>query len=163
MSAGSLVSVCVALAVVLGLMGIALRFLRRYATGGGTTGGAVRMEVVQRLSLGQRQGIAVVRIGTRVLAVSMGDGGIQPVAELDESDLAAPDAVARGIAPAVAGVASGVATGVAGRLRKIAYRSAPEAKPTAERISYIAPIEDFQEVLSLAMGGTHHVAVSARA
>jgi flagellar biosynthetic protein FliP len=52
-------------------------------------GGRLRMEVVQRLALGPRQGLAVVRIGDRLLAVSLGDGGVRPVLELGDAELAA--------------------------------------------------------------------------
>ena len=145
MSAGSLASVLVTLAVVLGIMGVALRFLRRYAAGSVTGGGRIRMEVVQRLALGQRQGIAVVRIGTRVLAVSMGEGGVRPVAELDETEIAEPAPVLS-VPPAVSGVMSGFR-----RLALLRQTRAEEAP--RPRISYVAPLEDFQAVLSVALGG----------
>jgi flagellar biosynthetic protein FliP len=44
------------------------------------------MEVVQRVALGPKMGLAVVRIGEKVVAVSIGDGGIQSLFELDEAD-----------------------------------------------------------------------------
>lgn len=150
MSATSFLTVMFALAVVLGAMGVALRFLRRYTMGGSVAGSSVKMEVVQRLTLGQRQGLAVVRIGSRVIAVSMGDGGVHAVAELDESDLAVPAAGAE-----TAAAAKGIADG----LRKLALlRGDAPAKVTAApapaRIDYVAPMEDFEAVLSMAMGGS---------
>lgn len=149
MSASSVITIFGTLAVVLALMGITLRVLRRYAVGAGAGSGAVRMEVVQRLTLGQRQGLAVVRIGTRVLAVSMGDGGVHPVAELDESDLVAPVAAEP---TAARGVAAGPVAGLVGTaLRTLSGRQAPTPPPA--RISYVAPMEDFQAVLSIALGG----------
>jgi hypothetical protein len=89
------------------------------------------MEVVQRLALGQRQGIAVVRIGTRTLAVSMGDGGVRYLAELQVGELTEP-------VP-----------------EQQAMKHAPAQITTASphRISYVAPLEDFQAVLSMAMNG----------
>src|SRR5687768_17125525 len=51
------------------------------------------MEVVQRLALGPKQGIAVVRVGERLLAVSLGEGGVRPLLELGDAEramLAAP-------------------------------------------------------------------------
>ena len=148
MNATSFLTVMFALAVVLGAMGIALKFLRRYTMAGSIAGSAVKMEVVQRLTLGQRQGLAVVRIGGRVFAVSMGDGGVHPVAELDESDLAQPTE---------ASPMSAAPKKIADGLRKLALlrtdNDAADASAPA-RIDYVAPMEDFQAVLSMAMGGS---------
>jgi flagellar biosynthesis protein FliP len=71
------------LGLVIGLMYVALYVLRRY-TGGGVVSGSVPLQVVQRIGLGPRQGIALVRIGERVIAVSVGDGGVRPLMEVDE-------------------------------------------------------------------------------
>ncbi len=62
MTFGSIMGVLLTLGFVLGLLGIALKLLRRFAptSSGGTT---LRMEVVQRLALGPKQGIAVIRVG----------------------------------------------------------------------------------------------------
>jgi flagellar biosynthesis protein FliP len=76
-----------AFGVVFLLLGLALRVLKRI--NGGTGFGsrsALRLEVVQRVSLGPKQGIAVVRIGERLMAVSMGDGGVHRLAELGEME-----------------------------------------------------------------------------
>ncbi len=148
MSATSFLTVMAMLAVVLGAMGVALRVLRRYAVGGASTNGSVKMEIVQRLTLGQRQGVAVVRVGQRVLLVSVGDGGVHPITELDENDLAgATDK------PGVTAIPAGITNG----LRKLALikggaKAEAEAVETT-RISYVAPMEDFEAVLSMAMGG----------
>jgi len=83
-----------ALAFVLLLMGFTLRLLRRYATGVSTGRGRLPMEVVQRLALGPKQGIAVVRIGTRLVAVSLGEGGVRPLLELDGEEAAAAEPAA---------------------------------------------------------------------
>lgn len=151
MSATSFLTVMFALAVVLGAMGVALRLLRRYTMAGSIAGSAVKMEVVQRLTLGQRQGLAVVRVGSRVFAVSMGDGGVHPVAELDESDLAASvQASSLGAAPRT--IAAGLRRLVL--LRSDARDARDAATSTPARIDYVAPMEDFQAVLSMAMGGS---------
>jgi len=76
-----------AFGLVFALLGLALRVLQRYGPGAASGGGRVRMELVQRLSLGPKQGIAVVRIGERVLAVSTGEGGVRPLTELDAAAL----------------------------------------------------------------------------
>jgi flagellar biosynthetic protein FliP len=70
---------------VLALLGATLKILQRYAPGAARIGGkkGLRMEVVQRLAIGPKQGIAVVRVGERLLAVSMGEGGVRLIQELD--------------------------------------------------------------------------------
>lgn len=159
MSAPSFLMVMAMLAVVLGVMGIALRVLRRYAMAGASRKAGVKMEIIQRLTLGQRQGIAVVRIGSRILAVSMGDGGVHQVADLTETDIASTmeEASAASSAPMHA---------IADGIRKLALIRSSEAtehadkpavargaKKDSKRVSYVAPIEDFQAVLSMAMAG----------
>jgi flagellar biosynthesis protein FliP len=83
---GSVVGVLLTLGFVLALLGVSLKLLRRFAPTS-TTGARLRMEVVQRLALGPKQGIAVIRVGDRHVAVSVGDGGIRRLFELDEADL----------------------------------------------------------------------------
>jgi flagellar biosynthetic protein FliP len=78
--------ITLALAFVLLVMGFAMRFLRRFASGTMGSRGRIRMEVVQRVSLGPKQGIALVRVGEQVIAVSMGDGGVRPILELTGED-----------------------------------------------------------------------------
>jgi flagellar biosynthesis protein FliP len=85
-TAVSLFCVIATLALVLGLLGVTLRLLRRITTLGASGRTRLPMEVVQRLALGPRQGIAVVRIGSSVVAVSVGEGGIRPLVELKEED-----------------------------------------------------------------------------
>jgi flagellar biogenesis protein FliO len=146
------------LALVLGAMGIAMRVLRKYAMTNSAAKGTVKMEIVQRLSLGQRQGLAVVRIGTRVLAVSMGDGGVHQVAELSDDDLAAsPDGTKGVTAKARHSLADGFSklSLIRGNSTKQAPANARSARTEVERIPYIAPLEDFQAVLSMALGGAH--------
>lgn len=76
-----------AFGVVFLLMGLAFRFLGRFSRGMGGGRGQFEMEVLQRLALGQKQGIAVVKIGEQLMAVSMGEGGVRHVADLDAADL----------------------------------------------------------------------------
>jgi flagellar biosynthetic protein FliP len=81
--------VALTLALVLSLVAIALRLLRRVmgGTGGGVIGiarnSATPLQVVQRVALGPRQGIAIVRIGDQRVAVSVGEGGVRTLLELD--------------------------------------------------------------------------------
>ena len=96
MTFGAYAGVALALGLVLVLLGVSLKLLQRLAPG--TTRGRVRipMEVVQRLSLGPKQGIAVVRIGERYVAVSLGEGGVRRLYALtdEEAALVAMPAVA---------------------------------------------------------------------
>jgi flagellar biosynthetic protein FliP len=80
--------VLLTLGFVLALLGVALKLLRRFAPTS-TTGTRLRMEVVQRLALGPKQGIAVVRVGERLVAVSVGEGGIHQLFEMKESEVMA--------------------------------------------------------------------------
>jgi len=75
------------LGFVLALLGIALKLLRRFAPTS-SSGTSLRMEVVQRLALGPKQGIAVIRVGERVVAVSVGEGGVNRLFELEAAEVA---------------------------------------------------------------------------
>jgi flagellar biosynthetic protein FliP len=90
----SLVGVALTLALVLGLLAITMRVLRKVSQGSplGRGRGAVPLEVVQRIALGPRQGIAVVRIGEQLVAVSVGEGGVRTIAELDAAEAPQPAA-----------------------------------------------------------------------
>ncbi|MHB1297430.1 MAG: flagellar type III secretion system pore protein FliP [Gemmatimonadaceae bacterium] len=79
-----IVGVVAAFALVMGLLLVALRVLRRFAPGAGAHGtSAIPLSVLRRMPLGPRQGIAVVRVGDRVLAVSVGEGGVRLLTELE--------------------------------------------------------------------------------
>jgi flagellar biosynthetic protein FliP len=109
MSFGALAGVALALGVVLALLALAMRALHRL-TGAQPQGGArLALRVVQRVAVGPRQGLAVVRLGERALLVSLGDGGVRPIAELTPQECAALDS------DCVAPVAS--AADLLGRLR----------------------------------------------
>ena len=90
MTFGSVLGVLLTLGFVLALLGVALKLLRRFAPT--STGGTrLRMEIVQRLALGPKQGIAVVRVGERVVAVSVGEGGVHRLFDFEASEVGAPD------------------------------------------------------------------------
>ena len=78
--------VVAALAFVLGLGAFALWAVKRFASGSIAKKTRVQVEVVQRMSLGPKTGLAVVRVGERVMAISIGEGGVRPLFDLDESD-----------------------------------------------------------------------------
>ncbi|MCU0616827.1 MAG: flagellar type III secretion system pore protein FliP [Gemmatimonadaceae bacterium] len=75
-----------ALAFVLGLIALAVWALRRWGAGGFRSRATLPVEVVQRLPLGPKSGLAVVRVGEKVLVVSHGEGGIHTLCDVDEAD-----------------------------------------------------------------------------
>lgn len=78
--------VIAALAFVLGLGAICLWALKRFGAGALASKTRVPLEVVQRIPLGPKTGLAVVRVGERVMALSVGEGGVRQLFELDEAD-----------------------------------------------------------------------------
>lgn len=78
--------VVAALAFVLGLGAVCLWALKRWGAGPMRARTRVPVEVVQRVPLGPKTGLAVVRVGEKVMALSVGDGGVRPLFELDEAD-----------------------------------------------------------------------------
>lgn len=85
MSFGPVLGLILALGLVLGLFGLAVGVARRFANVGQRRG-RLGMTVIDRTSLGTRQGLAAVRIGQRVVIVSVGDGGVHPVTELSPAE-----------------------------------------------------------------------------
>ncbi|MFN8582715.1 MAG: flagellar type III secretion system pore protein FliP [Gemmatimonadaceae bacterium] len=85
MTLSSLAGVAMTLALVLVLLAITMKVLRRVTTTSSVARGGVPMSIVQRIALGPRQGIAVVKIGDQLLAVSVGEGGVRTLAELESA------------------------------------------------------------------------------
>jgi len=83
----------------LGMLGLGVWALRRFAPGGARPqGGGLPLEVIRRVATGPKQGVALLRVGGRVLVVSLGDDGARLLTELDGGDLEAalePPAAAR--------------------------------------------------------------------
>ena len=75
-----------AFAVTLGLLALTLRLLGRVQMGGSTDRRSVALKVLNRVSIGPRQGVALLQVGERVLVVSMADSGTRLLTELDEAD-----------------------------------------------------------------------------
>jgi flagellar biosynthesis protein FliP len=76
-----------ALGVTLGLLFLALHVLRRLH-GGAAAGRGVPLQVLQRIPTGPRQGVALLRVGDRVLVVSMAERGASLLTELSGETLA---------------------------------------------------------------------------
>lgn len=89
MTAGAFFGASLILALALVLAAVALRALSRYVRAARLDGATPRMEVLGRVGLGPRQGLAVVRVGDRAVVVSVGEGGVRPVMELDAAETAA--------------------------------------------------------------------------
>ncbi len=93
MNLPSVIGVILTLGVVLVLISVTLRLLRGVSQRGSAGSGGMKLEVIQRVAVGPRQGIAVVRVGEQLLAVSVGEGGVRTLAELDDAVEPAVDAV----------------------------------------------------------------------
>ena len=65
------------LAFVLGLVLLVARLAKRFLPGTVHAAGSAAFTVVQRIPLGQRQGIAVVQRGDLLIGVSVGEGGVR--------------------------------------------------------------------------------------
>jgi flagellar biosynthetic protein FliP len=78
--------VIAALAFVLGLGAVCLWALKRWGAGSMRAKSRVPVEVVQRIPLGPKAGLTVVRVGEKVVALSVGEGGVSTLFELDETD-----------------------------------------------------------------------------
>jgi flagellar biosynthetic protein FliP len=153
------IGVAAALAFVLGLGALALWALRRF--GGGALGRRTRLpvEVVQKVPLGPKTHLAVVRVGEKVMAVSMGDGGVRPLFELAPEDrdrvlassmvpvpLASSDAAQAQIAQAQIAQAQNTQATTALRLPE---PSAPAVRPAAAALASAvsAEAESFEAAL----------------
>lgn len=75
-----------ALMFVLGLVAVAVWVAKKFGAVPSQQRSRVAIEVVQRVSIGPKTGLAVVRVGEKVMAVSMGPDGMRPLFELDEAD-----------------------------------------------------------------------------
>ncbi len=86
MSLSATFGVFVALGAVLTLLLVALRVLKRFSPTLGGSKHRLPMEVVQRLPLGPKQSIVVVRVGEKVMTVAVSGEGIQQMGELEGDD-----------------------------------------------------------------------------
>jgi flagellar biosynthetic protein FliP len=135
-----MVSIALTLGFVLVLLGVSLALLRRFM-GGANRLGRLKMEVVQRLALNSKQSIAVVRVADRMVVVSMGDGGIRRLFELEESEVA---------------VAAAPPARVAAATEQTQTASSPIVEALAARRSRM----DFGQVLDSVRGASTAVTVA---
>ncbi len=109
---GGIGSALMVLGVSLALFGGVLWLVKRL-TGTSIVGrGAFPLEVLGRIAVGPRQGVTALRVGRRVVLVSVGEGGVRPLLELPETEWS--DAVEE---------AHGVAAGAAHEFRARLLRS----------------------------------------
>lgn len=83
-----MLGVLAALAITLGLLILALKGLQRLQQGAAGRSGRVALQVLDRAATGPRQGVALVRVGERVLLVGTGDAGVHLLTELEGDDRA---------------------------------------------------------------------------
>ena len=79
------VGVLLALAAILMLVAMMGRAFKRFGLGG-VRSATAPLEVLQRTALGPRQGIALVRSGTKVVLISVGDGGVHRLMQVEDDD-----------------------------------------------------------------------------
>lgn len=90
------------LLVTLGALGLALWLVKRWVPGARHQGaGGLALDVLRRISLGPKQGVALLRVGQRVLVVSLSDQGTTLLTELDGPDREQALDGARAPAPAI--------------------------------------------------------------
>jgi flagellar biosynthetic protein FliP len=94
MTVGALLGVAAALGLIIALLGFAFRALGRLTRVGGQGGGRLPLEVVARVGITPRQGVAVLRVGERAVVVSVGEGGVHPILELSPEESARLQAAA---------------------------------------------------------------------
>ena len=76
-----------ALAAILALVAIAGRAAKRLGMGGRGPADAP-MAVLERAAVGPRQGVALVRVGSQLVLVSVGDGGVRPLMRMMDDEAA---------------------------------------------------------------------------
>jgi flagellar biosynthetic protein FliP len=114
-----------ALALVLGVCGAAVWLLRRLPVAGAApVRGGVPLRVLQRATVGPRQGIALVQVGPRVLVLGSAEDGLSLLTELDgearDAALRAAPAAPAAVSP-FAGLAALVTAAPRRRRRRTAF------------------------------------------
>ena len=82
MNGSGLISMIGAFSVTMGMLAVAVFLLKRIQGAGGGTGVAVPLQVLKRITIGPKQGVVLLRVGSRVLVLSTTDKGAQMLAEL---------------------------------------------------------------------------------
>jgi len=150
------VGVLLALVAILALVAVVGRAVRRFGMGGPRDRATAPLDVPQRTALGPRQGVALIRVGSRVMLVSVGDGGVHRLMQVEEDDAAHMLATA-GVAPA----ATHVTTSIGGEPAAPRRLPAGEAfrRALAEAIGMKGPA--LALLLALALGASGSLAAQA--
>ncbi len=85
MTGSPLWSVASALSVILGSLALACFLIPRLRRGRGRPSQVGRIDVLSRISLAPRQGLATVRVGERTVLVSYGEGGVRRLLDVDDA------------------------------------------------------------------------------
>lgn len=99
MTSSSLFGLIGAFSVTAGALALAVHLLKRMQSGGAQGSRGVPLEVLKRVAVGPKQGVALLRVGERVLVVSIAESGTSVLTELPE------DGVRQAITPVVARLA----------------------------------------------------------
>jgi len=176
-------SIVAALLFVLGLVAVAVWVAKRMGAVPTGPRNRVAIEVVQRVSMGPKTGLAVVRVGEKVMAVSMGPDGMRPLFELDEADRQRVLATSTTAPPFASSVGAGRAIGnflpptlarmfqrhtvtapvsFADSMKSALNPSAPAThmQPVSTPPEPVSAAErDFRSMLNIAMSGATRLAV----
>lgn len=71
------------LCMTVGCLALGIWALRRFGPGPGAEGGGLALEILRRVSVGPKQGVALLRVGERVLLVSLAEDGARLLTELE--------------------------------------------------------------------------------
>lgn len=145
------VGVLLALVAILALVAVVGRAVRRFGMGGPRDRATAPLDVLQRTALGPRQGVALIRVGSRVMLVSVGDGGVHRLMQVEEDD-AAHMLAAAGVAPA----ATHATTSIGGEPAAPRRLAAGEAfrRALAEAIGMKGPALALLFALALGVSGS---------
>ena len=136
------------LAFVLGLVLLVAKLAKRFLPGAIQSTGADAFAVVQRISLGQRQGIAIVQRGDLLIGVSVGDGGVRALFTLPVTPARATEAASEQLSLHVETAAPMTATGA---LQLVSNAPAGAVESATHNLT---PGATFRRVLGDAMRGS---------
>lgn len=160
MTGPSLLVTGASLAFVLGVLVLLGWLARRWTPRATLRGGAAHLEVVSRVALAPRQGVAMVRVGGRSMVVSYGEGGVRLLTEVEAAE--APEAATPGDAPRGTPPRFGEALARAARrvpaLRALSLGVALALLPLAA-----SPVDAGAQVAPSALAGTRPAAGAAAA
>ncbi|MDZ7630611.1 MAG: flagellar type III secretion system pore protein FliP [Gemmatimonadaceae bacterium] len=138
------------LAFVLGLVLLVAKLAKRFLQGAVQATGVDSFAVVQRIPLGQRQGIAIVQRGDLLIGVSVGDGGVRTLFTMPNAPVAATSEAL--IAHGIGHTDAHVHIAPAGTLQFPGTAAAQVSAPDAPHdLSFTA---SFRKVLGDAMRGS---------